>query len=115
MVYDYRDTSDPPDLDSFKLELVQESLKRSFFQNVPRKTYQMLKLPLIVAPSLLREQTNNDIKESIVFSCTDNSFFYHPAIKTPSLYNRLHHNEEYSTYLYTKVKTISDHARIKFK
>ena len=81
MVYDYRDTSDPPDLDSFKLELVQESLKRSFFQNVPRKTYQMLKLPLIVAPSLLREQTNNDIKESNVFSSTDNSFFYHPANK----------------------------------
>jgi hypothetical protein len=67
MVYDYTDQSDPPDLESFKLELVQECLKRSFFQNVPMKTYQMLKLPLIIPPSLLREQLNSDIKGSIVF------------------------------------------------
>jgi hypothetical protein len=69
MQYDYEDNSDPPNLDIFKQELVQESLKRSFYQKVPLKTYKMLKLPLIVAPSLLREQINNDIKESIVFLC----------------------------------------------
>ena len=70
MQYDYEDNSDPPNLEIFKQELVQESLKRSFYQKVPMKTYKMLKLPLIVAPSLLREQINNDIKESIVFLCT---------------------------------------------
>ena len=66
MIYNYEDQSDPPDLESFKQKLVQECLKRSFFQNEPMKSYQMLKLPLIIAPSLLREQINNDIKESIV-------------------------------------------------
>lgn len=67
MVYNYEDNSDPPDLETFKQELVVECLKRSFFQNVPKKIYNMLKLPLIVPPSLLREQLNNDIKESIVY------------------------------------------------
>ena len=63
MHYDYSDDSDPPDLETFKQELIQTSLKKSFFQNEPPKIYQMLKLPLIIAPSLLRQQTNNDIKK----------------------------------------------------
>ena len=66
MVYDYEDQTTPPDLETFKQMLVRECLKKSFFQNQPMKTYQMLKLPLIIAPSLIREQVNNDIKESIV-------------------------------------------------
>ena len=66
MVYDYDDTSDPPDLESFKQKLVQECLRRSFFQNEPNKIYNMLKLPLIIAPSVLGKQVNTDTKESIV-------------------------------------------------
>ena len=66
MVYDDKDTSDPPDLEFFKLKLVQECLRKSFFQNEPPKTYNMLKLPLIIAPKVLGKQVNTDTKESIV-------------------------------------------------
>ena len=65
MVYEYADTSSPPDLESFKQELIQQTFKKSFFQNEPPKNYQMLKLPLIIAPGLLRRQTNHDIKVNI--------------------------------------------------
>ena len=67
MIYDYNDHSDPPDLETFKQELVQMLLKKSFFQNEPKKIYQMLKLPLIIAPSLLDTQTNSDYKDSHVY------------------------------------------------
>ena len=63
MNYNYDDLSDPPDLETFKMDLIQTTLKKSFFQNEPPKPYQMLKLPIIMAPSLLRQQTNNDIKK----------------------------------------------------
>ena len=66
LVYDHNDTSEIPDLETFKQKLLEECLRRSFFQNEPMKIYNMLKLPLIIAPSLLREQVNTDIKESIV-------------------------------------------------
>ena len=62
MVYDYTDTSSVPDLETFKRELIQQTFKKSFFQREPPKTYQMLKLPLIIPPGLLLQQTNNDIK-----------------------------------------------------
>ena len=62
MKYDYNDDSCPPNLEDFKQDLVLECLKRSFFQNVPKKDFNMLKLPLIIPPSLLGEQQNNDIK-----------------------------------------------------
>ena len=67
MEFDYEDTSEPPDLNEFKIEVVMTSLKRSFYQKEPPKTYRMLKLPLIIAPSLLGKQINNDFKESLLF------------------------------------------------
>ena len=67
MKFLYEDKSDIPDLESFKQELLVECLKRSFFQDVPMKTYNMLKLPLIMAPGLLREQVNSDIKGCFVY------------------------------------------------
>ena len=67
MKYIYEDKSDIPDLQSFKRVLIVECLKRSFFQNVPMKTYNMLKLPLIMAPALLREQCNSDIKGCLLY------------------------------------------------
>ena len=63
MVFDYEDHSEPPNLDEFKLDLVSTSLKRSFYQNEPPKTYNMLKLPLIIAPGLLGKQINNDFQK----------------------------------------------------
>ena len=63
MIYNYEDESDPPSLESFKADLVQTTLKKSFFQNEPAKQINMLKLPLIIAPSLLGQQINNDTKK----------------------------------------------------
>ena len=67
MIFDYDDKSNIPDLENFKLDLVLECLKKSYYQNVPLKVYNMLKLPLVIAPKLLREQINTDSKESIVY------------------------------------------------
>ena len=67
MIFDYEDTAEPPNLNEFKVEVVKTSLKRSFYQKEPPKTYNMLKLPLLIAPSLLGKQVNNDIKESLLF------------------------------------------------
>ena len=67
MVYDYTDTSDPPDLESFKRELIQQTFKKSFFQKQPPKTYQMLNLPLIIPPGLLLKQINLDKKVTWYF------------------------------------------------
>ena len=63
MIYDYDDDSEPPDLEVFKKELAQTTLKKSFFQKEPPKTYNLLKLPLIIPPSLLGQQINHDIKK----------------------------------------------------
>ena len=67
MQYDYDDDGDPPDLETFKMDLIQATLRKSFYQKEPLKNYQMLKLPLIIAPSLLQQQTNNDIKENYIY------------------------------------------------
>ena len=63
MKFIYEDESDPPTLENFKADLVQTVLKKSFFQNEPPRQYNMLKLPLIMAPSLRGKQINNDIKK----------------------------------------------------
>jgi hypothetical protein len=63
MIFDYEDESDPPSLEEFKLELVKTSLRQSFYQREPQRTYNMLKIPLIISQSLLSKQVNNDFKE----------------------------------------------------
>ena len=85
MIFDYEDESNIPDLESFKIDLVLELLKRSYFQKVPRKTYNMLKLPLIIAPGLLREQVNNDIKETIVYLSKQQQTWYTSFFEIVSL------------------------------
>ena len=65
LIFDNNDTSEPPNLDDFKNELVSALLKSAFYQKEPPKEYNMLKLPLIIAPSLIRKQLNNDFKESL--------------------------------------------------
>ena len=67
MVYDYKDTSQVPELDIFKIELVEELLKSSFFQLYLQKTHKMLKLPIIAPPSVIGKQINSDsLKETIM-------------------------------------------------
>ena len=65
MIFDNKDTSEPPNLNDFKLELVSTSLKSAFYQKEPPKIYNMMKLPLLIASDLLGKQINNDFKESL--------------------------------------------------
>ena len=60
MEYNYEDTSEVPDLQDFKEDLIEDILKSVFFQNKSERKYNMLKLPIIMAPSLTRKQVNND-------------------------------------------------------
>ena len=63
MEYNYEDTSEVPDIQSFKEDLVEELLKSVFFQHKSDRKYNMLKLPIISAPSLIQKQVNNDAKK----------------------------------------------------
>ena len=67
MEYNYEDASEVPDLEVFKEDLVEDIFKAVFFQQRSTRKYNMLKLPIISAPSLLRKQVNNDIgKKSLM-------------------------------------------------
>ena len=64
MIFDFDDKSEPPSLEEFKIELVKTTFRQSFYQKEPQVTYNMLKIPLILAPCLLSKQVNNDTKET---------------------------------------------------
>ena len=67
MVYDYDDTSDIPELLKFTDELIEEVLCSALFQYKSEKTYNMLKLPLLMPSYLLRKQVNNErLKQTIM-------------------------------------------------
>ena len=67
MVFNYDDTTEVQDLEDFKLDLVEHILKCSFYQNEPAKQINMLKLPVIMAPSLVGKQVNRDVdKKSLL-------------------------------------------------
>ena len=75
MEYNYDDDSEVPDLNDFKNELIEDIFLSVFFQQNNTKTYNMLKLPIIVPPILLRKQINNEhTKKTLMekeFSYTD--------------------------------------------
>ena len=75
MVYDYEDDSEVPDLDDFKQELIEDIFMSVFFQQSSKKTYNMLKLPIIIPPVLLGKQINSErLKKTIMekeFSYSD--------------------------------------------
>ena len=54
-------------------------MKRAFFQNEPKLDINMLKLPLIIAPSLLGSQVNNDVEKK---SLLDKTIVYKPEVFT---------------------------------
>ena len=60
MEYDYEDASEIPDLQAFKESLVEDLLKSAFFQQKSEKPFNMLKLPVICAPSLIGKQVNHE-------------------------------------------------------
>ena len=72
MVYDYDDESEIPDFQSFKMCLVEDLFKTSFFQQ-KSDNYNMLKLPIIAAPSVLAKQVNNENKKKTIM---EKSFEY---------------------------------------
>ena len=76
MKFDYDDKSKPPNLQEFKVILIKNLMKRAFFQNEPKLVINMLKLPIIIAPSLLGSQTNHDAEKK---SLLDQTITYEPA------------------------------------
>ena len=73
MVYEYEDSSEIPDLETFKKRLIVDLFKSVFFQQSSQQKYNMLKLPIIAAPSLIRKQVNNEIKKKTLM---EKSFEY---------------------------------------
>ena len=62
MRYDYEDDSEIPDLQEYKELLVEDVLKSVFFQE-NRKTWNMLKVPIVCAPSLIGKQVNTEVSK----------------------------------------------------
>ena len=61
LVFDFEDTSKPPDLQDFKNLLIKH------FQNEPKLQINMLNLPIIMPKSLLGKQVNSDVdKKSLL-------------------------------------------------
>ena len=75
MVFDYSDTSEPLDLQTFKHILLKQLMTKAYFQDVPKLVINMLKLPIIIAPSMLGKQVNNDVKKE---SLLDKNIVYKP-------------------------------------
>ena len=63
MIYNDDGQSEVPDLNVFKLNMVEYMLRRAFFQNEPLKEINMLKLPIIMAPCLVNCQVNRDTEK----------------------------------------------------
>ena len=59
LVYDFDSTEDVPSLYDFKTRLARQMLRSSFFQNEEKEKFNMVKLPIIMAPKLLKSQVNN--------------------------------------------------------
>lgn len=66
MVFDYEDEGIIPDLNEFTDELIEEVLCSAFFQHKSEKKFNMLKLPSLIAPCLLREQINNEREKKTI-------------------------------------------------
>ena len=67
MVYNYEDVSEIPDLMDFKERLIEDLLLSVFYQQPFENEYNMLKLPVIISPCILRKQVNNEaMKQSIM-------------------------------------------------
>ena len=79
MKYDFEDSSDPPNLQDFKELLLKHVAKSAFFQNEPDLNINMLKLPIIMASSLLGTQTNHDVDKK---SLLDKEILHEPETFT---------------------------------
>ena len=70
MDYNYEETSEIPDLQTFKRTLIEDLFKSAFFQQISDQKYLMLKLPVIAAPSIIGKQVNNENKKKTLMEKT---------------------------------------------
>ena len=73
MEFNYDDSSEIPDLETFKNRLIVDLFKSAFFQQGSQQKFNMLKLPIIAAPSLIRKQVNNEFRKKTLM---EKSFEY---------------------------------------
>ena len=67
MKFNFDDASEPPNLQDFKLKQIESVIKSAFWQNEKPQDINMLKVPIIMAPAMLRKQINNDnMKDSLL-------------------------------------------------
>ena len=55
MILNYQDQSPIPAFNDFKHELVEDIFRQAFIQEKKTKTFNMLKLPTIISPRILRK------------------------------------------------------------
>ena len=67
LIYDFESTEDIPSLEDFKIRMLKQMLRSSFFQNERKEIINMLKLPIIMAPKLLKKQVNSDSKKKTLY------------------------------------------------
>ena len=79
MVYDFQQNDEIPSLESFKVRLARQMMRSAFFQHEPKEAFDMLKVPLIIAPKLLKQQVNSDNCKETLFNQKTN---YGPATMT---------------------------------
>ena len=97
MEYNYDDdTTEIPELEDFKQELIEDIFLSVFFQDFSKKTYNMLKLPIIIPPTLLGKQINTEQSKKTLmekeFEYTDETLgvFMELVEKKEIRVNRIH-------------------------
>ena len=69
MTYNFEeDDVELPTLEEFKTRLASQMLRSSFFQDEEKEIFDMTRLPNIIAPRLLKKQTNSDREKETLFN-----------------------------------------------
>ena len=67
MIYDFEEHTEIPDLEEFKERMAMQLIRSSFFQEEQKENIDMIRLPIIMAPSLLHRQVNSDSDKKTLF------------------------------------------------
>ena len=71
LIYDFERGSEEievPELQEFKTRLAKQMLRSSFFQHEKKEDFDMLRIPVIMPPKLLKCQVNSDAKKKTLFN-----------------------------------------------
>ena len=68
MVYNFEETSTIPSLEDFVESLAKQLLRSSYFQDEKKEKIDMTKLPVIMAPKILKSQVNSDHEKKTLFN-----------------------------------------------